>query len=66
MSVFVVVVVDMFLSVFRGVFHASCRRAFFYSVYTWLTHTILAVPVSILPSGTSCIMILKSVLRIAY
>ena len=35
----------------RSVFIASFRRAFFYSLYTWLSHTILAMPVSILPAG---------------
>lgn len=41
---------ESFQKAIRSVFHASFRRAFFYGLYTWIMHTVLAIPVSILPS----------------
>ena len=40
------------LSLFcRSVFHATLRRVWFYSLYTWMVLSVLGIPMTILPSG---------------
>lgn len=41
---------EVFSRAIRSVFHATLRRAFFYGLYNWLTHTLFGLPVSILPA----------------
>ena len=36
----------------RSVFYTSFRRAGFYGLYIWLTHTVMGMSASILPSGS--------------